>query len=233
MDVLHQTQKTNKFLDEVVKPSELKETSDRNNENLGEKVKQNSSTTSRNDYLQSDLQMNYLNAMNSNTNNEKNEKNYKFNDNNKKEPQQHSHNKASTNITYEENGKNNGKNEEIARKQMLLDMPFINYSKKRKTSLNYIRVRKIDVLPRNDIYEATDDDLEFINNFNKQNNDMNLLTMEVFEQLIVLWENNSEKDYPIAFQQARSLTTDKLDKNLFNKIEDVFNVIFFFISMTE
>lgn len=104
------------------------------------------------------------------------------------------------------------------------EFPFINYSKKRKTTSNYIRLRKFEVLPRNDIYEATDHDIEFLNNFNNQNNDMTPISYEIYEQLVVLWELNSEKDYPISFPQARSLIAEKIEKTLFNKIEDVYNV---------
>lgn len=125
----------------------------------------------------------------------------------------------SNNGIHEESSKNN-KNE----RPPLNDMPFINYAKKRKNSQHYIRIRKVDMLPRNDIYEATDEDLDFIASFNSENKDPNLLTNEMLEQLIVLWENNSEKDYPIGLPQARSLTGDKLEKSLFAKIEDVYNV---------
>jgi hypothetical protein len=199
MDLIHQAQKPAKHYDEV-KLSELKENIDFPIENFNEKSKQNSSTTSRNPFLNG----------NSNTLAPTSE--------------EIAHNKSNGN-SNEENGKNNGKIEDH-KKPVLNDMPFINYSKKRKNSLHYIRVRKADVLPRNDIYEVSDDDVDFISNLNKMNNDPNLLSNEVFEQLIMLWENNSEKDYPIGLPQARSLTNEKLEKNLFNKIEDVFNVIF-------
>lgn len=200
MDTIHTNLKPSKYLDDA-KNLEIKENIETLNDNQLSKPQQNSSTTIRP------------------TNNSNSILNEEAEENRNKQIQ----NKNSNIDTQEETLKNNGKTEENKR-QAQIDLPFINFSKKRKNSLNYIRVRKIDVLPRNDIYEASDEDLEFIHSFNQQNNDLNLLTIEIFEQLIMLWENNSEKDYPISLPQGKSLIVDKLDKNLYSKIEDIFNV---------
>ncbi len=192
-------------------------------ENLSDKPKTNSSTSSKNNFQN--------NVLSNNTNlAEEIEENRTFKPSENIKKEQHN-NKNTRNETHDENSKNNNGKLEENRKQTL-ELPFINYSKKRKNSLNYIRVRKFEVQPRNDIYEASDEDLDFISDFNRKN-EMNLLNIELFEQLIVLWEGNSEKDYPIGLPQAKSLTVEKLEKMLYNKIEEVFNVFFFFKSMTE
>lgn len=202
MELLHQTQKQIKHYEDL-KVSEMKETIEFPIEGVPEKSKPNCSTTSRITFP----------SINQAANSE--ETDAKSSNSHPKAPQP----------VFEENGRNNGKTEEH-KKPPMVELPFINYAKKRKNTLHYIRVRKADVLPRNDIYEATDEDLDWISSFNRGNNDSALLSMEVFEQLIVLWENNSEKDYPIGLPQARSLTNERIDKNLFAKIEDVYNVLY-------
>ena len=213
MDVL----KPSKYLEDI-KTLDMKDNFENPSENLSDKLKINSSTSSRNNF------QNNVSSSNANLAEESEENRpFKSAENNKKE--QH-HNKNTRNDIHEENSKNTNGKLEDNRKQNL-ELPFINYTKKRKTSSNYIRVRKFEVQPRNDIYEASDEDLDFISDFNRNNNDMNFLTIELFEQLIVLWESNSEKDYPIGLPQAKSLTVDKLEKTFYNRIEEVFNVIFF------
>ena len=194
MSLLHQSEKPAKYYEDV-KVADLKENVDYSSEALNEKQR-NSSTTSRTSHQNPTPSTAPLDE-----------------DTNK-------HQKTNSNNGIHEESIKNNKNE----RPPLNDMPFINYAKKRKTSQHYIRIRKVDMLPRNDIYEATDEDVDFIANFNSENKDPNLLTNEMLEQLIVLWENNSEKDYPIGLPQARSLTGDKLEKSLFAKIEDVYNV---------
>ena len=194
MSFLHQSEKPPKYYDDS-KVSDPKDPIEYPSEALNEKLR-NSSTTSRTSH------QNNTNLMPL------------------EEETSKQHQKTNNNNGIHEEGIKNNKIE----RPPLNDMPFINYAKKRKTSQHYIRIRKVDMLPRNDIYEATDEDLDFIASFNSENKDANSLTNEILEQLIVLWENNSEKDYPIALPTARSLTADKLEESLFGKIEDVYNV---------
>lgn len=209
MELLQQNQKSMKFSDET-KSMETKE----NIENMNEydKNKHNSSSSLR------------VVAQNSSSMIDENEEpKTKQKQQNANLANNHSKNdiKDEKNTKIEENNK---------RSSQINDFPFANPTKKRKMTLNYVRIRKNEVLPRNDIYEATDFDLNFIEVFNKKQNDITPLTIEIFELLIALWENNSEKDYPISLPQAKSLIVEKIEKSLYSKIEDVYEVKYNFDS---
>lgn len=206
MELLQPNQKSMKFSDEA-KNIESKENIENNNEH--DKNKHNSSSSLR------------AVPQNSSSMIDENE------EPKTKQKQQNSNmvNNHSKNDSKEE--KNTKIEENNKRSSQINDFSFANPTKKRKMTLNYIRIRKTEFLPRNDIYEATDGDLNYIEAFNKKHNDNTPLTIEIFEQLIALWENNSDKDYPISLPQAKSLIVEKIEKSLSNKIEEVYEVNLF------
>lgn len=84
---------------------------------------------------------------------------------------------------------------------------------------SYIRIHKYQVLPRNDAYEATDKDLEFLEEYKKKTGDA--FSIDLFEKLISLWEQRSDRDYPISFLTAKEIA-EKFERGL--KIDEIFNV---------
>lgn len=71
-------------------------------------------------------------------------------------------------------------------------------------SSEYIKINKNQHLPSSDIYEADDEDLKFIEAFNRKQASALRLAHNTFEKIMEICEQNSLKEVPVMFYEIKN-----------------------------
>eukprot|EP01015_Nassula_variabilis_P032715 TRINITY_DN769_c0_g1_i1.p1 TRINITY_DN769_c0_g1~~TRINITY_DN769_c0_g1_i1.p1 ORF type:complete len:280 (+),score=35.76 TRINITY_DN769_c0_g1_i1:206-1045(+) len=88
--------------------------------------------------------------------------------------------------------------------------------KKKRPTIEYIRMLKKDLVPKQDIYDATDQDLVFLNELNQGVKQP--VSIDAFERILANWDNHTGRGEVISYMKAQTVTSDNIPDQILNNL---------------